>query len=55
MERITDIFLYQMERKYKDKVKWKIVHKILNKMIWFSRHWWKFSVSADWKNGKGVL
>ena len=33
MERITDIFLYQMERKYKDKVKWKIVHKILNKMI----------------------
>lgn len=33
MERITDIFLYQMERRHKDRVKWKIVHKILNKMI----------------------
>lgn len=33
MERITDIFLYQMERQHKDRVKWKIVHKMLNKMI----------------------
>ena len=33
MERITDIFLYQMERRHKDRVKWKIVHKMLNKMI----------------------
>lgn len=33
MERITDIFLYQMERQNKDKIRWKIVHKMLNKMI----------------------
>lgn len=33
MERITDIFLYQMERRHKDRVEWKIVHKMLNKMI----------------------
>ena len=33
MERITDIFLYQMEKQHKDRVKWKIVHKMLNKMI----------------------
>ena len=33
MERITDIFLYQMERRHKDRIKWKIVHKMLNKMI----------------------
>lgn len=33
MERITDIFLYQMERRHKYRVKWKIVHKMLNKMI----------------------
>ena len=33
MERITDIFLYQMERRHKDRVKWKIAHKMLNKMI----------------------
>ena len=33
MERITDIFLYQMERRHKDGVKWKIVHKMLNKML----------------------
>lgn len=32
MERITDIFLYQMEKQHKG-VRWKIVHKILNKMI----------------------
>ena len=29
MERITEIFMYQMERKYNDKVKWKIVHRLL--------------------------
>ena len=33
MERITDIFLYQMEKQHKDRIIWKIVHKILNKMI----------------------
>ena len=33
MERITDIFLYQMERRHENRVKWKIVHKMLNKMI----------------------
>ena len=33
LERITDIFLYQMERRHKDRVKWKIAHKKLNKMI----------------------
>lgn len=33
LERITDIFMYQMERKYSDKVKWKIVHRLLGKMI----------------------
>ena len=32
MERITDIFLYQMGKQHKDRVKWKIVHKMLNKM-----------------------
>lgn len=33
MERITEIFLYQMEKKYCRRVKWKIVHKLLEKMI----------------------
>ena len=33
MERITEIFLYQLEKKYKSKLKWKIIHKILNKML----------------------
>ena len=33
MERITDIFLYQMERRHKGSMSWKIVHKILSKMI----------------------
>lgn len=33
LERITDIFLYQMEKKYNGKMKWKLVHSLLNKMI----------------------
>lgn len=33
MDRIIKIFLYQMEKRYKDRFKWKIVHKMLNKMI----------------------
>jgi len=33
MERITDIFLYQMERQHKGRFGWKIVHIMLNKMI----------------------
>lgn len=33
MERITKIFIYQMEKKYHDTFKWKIVHKLLEKMI----------------------
>lgn len=31
--RITDIFLYQMEKQHKDRIKWKIVHTMLNKML----------------------
>ncbi len=33
MERITRIFLYQMEKKQSKQLLWKIVHKLLNKMI----------------------
>jgi len=33
MERIPDIFLYQTERQHKGRFGWKIVHKMLNKMI----------------------
>lgn len=33
MERITRIFLYQMDQKEGKRLLWKIVHKILNKMI----------------------
>lgn len=33
MERIFEIFMYQMERKYADRMKWKIVHKLLEKMV----------------------
>ena len=33
MERITRIFLYQMDKKEGKRLLWKIVHKILNKMI----------------------
>ncbi|WMC94415.1 HNH endonuclease [Kineothrix sp. MB12-C1] len=32
-ERITEIFLYQMERKYANRLKWKIIHKLLEDMI----------------------
>lgn len=32
-DRIIKIFIYQMDRKHKGKITWKIVHKILNKMI----------------------
>ena len=33
MERITEIFMYQMEKKSKGKLRWKIVHRILNKIV----------------------
>lgn len=33
MERITEIFLYQMERKNKNKVIWKVIHRFLRKMV----------------------
>lgn len=33
MERITDIFMYQMEKKHSRSLKWKIVHKVLAKML----------------------
>lgn len=33
MERITEIFMYQMEKKSNGKLKWRIVHKVLSKMI----------------------
>lgn len=33
LDRITTIFMYQMEKKYADKLSWKIVHKLLQKMI----------------------
>lgn len=33
MKRITDIFLYQMERQHKGRFSWKIVYKMLNRMI----------------------
>ncbi len=33
MERITEIFLYQMDQKEGKRLLWKIAHKILNKMI----------------------
>ena len=33
MERITEIFMYQMEKKSKGNLRWKIVHRILNKMV----------------------
>ena len=33
MERITVIFLYQMEKKYSGKIRWKIVHKLLENLI----------------------
>ena len=33
MERITEIFMYQMEKKYSNKLKWKAIHRMLEKMI----------------------
>lgn len=33
MERISLIYLYQMEKKYQGKLRWKIVHMMLNKMV----------------------
>lgn len=33
MERITDIFMYQMEKQNKRKFGWKIIHRMLDKMI----------------------
>lgn len=33
MERITEIFMYQMEKKYRNKLKWKIIHRILADLI----------------------
>ena len=33
MEKITKIFLFQMEKKHHGKLKWKIVHKLLEKMV----------------------
>ena len=34
MERITEIFMYQMEKKQSKRLLWKIVHKLLNKMVY---------------------
>lgn len=33
MERITTIFMYQMEKKYSGKIRWKIVHRLLENLI----------------------
>ena len=33
MERITAIFLYQIGKKYSGKIRWKIVHKLLENLI----------------------
>ncbi len=33
LDRISSIFLYQMEKKYTNSLKWKIVHKFLEKMV----------------------
>lgn len=33
MQRITEIFMYQMGKKYKDRWKWKVIQKALWKMI----------------------
>lgn len=32
-ERITEIFMYQMERKHADRLKWKIIHRLLEEML----------------------
>ena len=33
MERISKIFLYQMEKKSGNSIKWKIIHRLLNGMV----------------------
>lgn len=33
MERITDIFLYQMEKRHGNGLKWKMVHKMMDNML----------------------
>ena len=33
MERITAIFMYQMEKKYSGKIRWKIIHKLLGSIM----------------------
>ncbi len=33
MEKIAQIFMYQMEKKYSKRIKWKLVHRLLGKMI----------------------
>lgn len=33
MEHVTNIFLYQMENRYKEEIKWKIVQRILDGMV----------------------
>ena len=33
MERITEIFMYQTEKKQKSKLRWKIVHRLLKGML----------------------
>ena len=33
MERITEIFMYQMEKKHSNKLKWKMIHRMLGDMI----------------------
>ena len=33
IERITEIFMYQMEKKYTRKMKWKMMHRVLKGMI----------------------
>ena len=33
MKRITEIFMYQMGKKYSNKLKWRVIHKLLEKLI----------------------
>ena len=33
IDRISSIFMYQMEKKYTGRIKWKIVHKLLENMV----------------------
>lgn len=32
MERVTEIYLYQMEKKYRSKLRWKLIHRVLMKL-----------------------